>query len=76
LQENAMSDRAVIRRHVGALLAEAREAGIPADVVGRMLLDEVVELWRQHRSLEDIAAELRFTLENLDPDLDYPFIRP
>lgn len=71
-----MSDRAVIRRHVGALLTEAKETGIPPDVVGRMLLDEVVELWRQHRSLEDIAAELRFTIENLDPDLDYPFIRP
>ncbi len=71
-----MSDRAVIRRHVGALLTEAKETGIPPDVVGRMLLDEVVELWRQHRSPEDIAAELRFTIENLDPDLDYPFIRP
>jgi hypothetical protein len=76
MQENVMSDRAVIRRHVGALLTEAKETGIPPDVVGRMLLDEVVELWRQHRSPEDIAAELRFTIENLDPDLDYPFIRP
>ena len=75
-EELTMSDRAVIRRHVGALLAEARETGIPADVVGRMLLDEVVELWRQHRSLDDIAAELRYMIDNLDPDQDYPFIRP
>lgn len=75
-EELDMSDRAVIRRHVGALLTEAKETGIPPDVVGRMLLDEVVELWRQHRSLDDIAAELRYTIDNLEPDLDYPFMRP
>lgn len=71
-----MSERAIIRRHLGALLEEAHEARIPTDVVGRMLLDEVLELWRQSRPLEDIAAELRYTIENLDPDIDYPFIRP
>ncbi len=71
-----MSDRAVIRRHFGALLEEAQAAGIPPDVVGRMLMDEVLELWRQRRGIEDIAAELRFMIENLDPDQDYPFIRP
>jgi len=71
-----MSDRAVIRRHLGALLAEAHEIGIPAEGVGRMLLDEIIELWRQSRPLDDIAAELRYLSENLDPDQDYPFIRP
>ncbi len=71
-----MSDRAVIRRHLGALLAEAHDVGIPAEVVGRMLLDEVLELWRQSRPLDDIAAELRYMIDNLDPDEEYPFIRP
>lgn len=71
-----MSDRAVVRRHLGALLTEANAAGIPADVVGRLLLEEVIELWQRERSIEDIASELRFAIENLDPDLEYPFIRP
>ena len=71
-----MSDRSVIRRHLGALLTETHEAGIPPELVGRMLLDEVIELWRQSRSIDDIAAELRFMIDNLDPDTEYPFMRP
>lgn len=71
-----MSDRAIIRRHLGALLEEAHAARIPTEVVGRMLLDEVLELWRQSRTVDDIAVELRYMIENLDPDIDYPFIRP
>jgi len=71
-----MSDRQVIRRHLAALLAEAQTARIPTEVVGRMLLDEIIELWRATRSTDDIAAELQYMIENLDPDQDYPFIRP
>jgi len=71
-----MSDRQVIRRHLEALLAEAQTARIPTEVVGRMLLDEIIELWRATRSPDDIAAELQYMIENLDPDQDYPFIRP
>ena len=71
-----MSDREVIKRHLASLLAEAQSTGIPEDVVGRMLLDEILALWRQRRTLEDIAAELRYTLENLDPDMDHAFMRP
>jgi hypothetical protein len=41
-----------------------------------MLLDEIIALWRAERSLEDIAAELRYTIENLDPDADHAFMRP
>lgn len=71
-----MSDRDVIKRHLASLLEEAKTKGIPEDVVGRMLLDEILALWRKHRKLEDIAAELRYTIENLDPDMDYAFMRP
>jgi hypothetical protein len=71
-----MSDRSVVQRHFKALLAEAASAHIPSDVVGRMLLDEVLAVWREQRSLEDIAAELRYTIENLDPDMEYAFFRP
>jgi hypothetical protein len=71
-----VSDRDVIQRHLQALLVEAASQKIPTDVVGRMLLDEIIALWRAERSLEDIAAELRYTIENLDPDADYAFMRP
>lgn len=71
-----MSDRDVILPHFEALLAAAAAARIPRDVVGRILLDEIVALWRTERSPEDIAAELRFAIDNLDPDQDYAFMRP
>lgn len=71
-----MSDRDVILPHLEALLAAASASRIPRDVVGRILLDEVVALWRTERSLEDIAAELRYAIDNLDPDQDYAFMRP
>ena len=74
--ETAMSDRAVIRRHLGALLEEAHAARMSDEVVGRMLLDEIIELWQRTRSVEDIAAELRYLIDNLDPDQEYPFMRP
>ncbi len=71
-----MSDRDVVKRHLASLLAEAQAKGIPEEMVGRLLLDEILALWRQQRTLEDLAAELRYTLENLDPDRDPAFMRP
>lgn len=71
-----MSDRDVVKRHLASLLAEAQAKGIPEEMVGRMLLDEILALWRQQRTLKDLAAELRYTLENLDPDMDPAFMRP
>lgn len=71
-----MSDRDVVKRHLASLLAEAQAKGIPEEMVGRMLLDEILALWRQQRTLKDLAAELRYTFENLDPDMDPAFMRP
>lgn len=71
-----MSDRDVVKRHLASLLAEAQAKGIPEEMVGRMLLDEILALWRQQRTLKDLAAELRYTFENLDPDRDPAFMRP
>ena len=33
-------------------------------------------MWKQSRSLQDIGSELMFMAENLDPDMDYGFMRP
>ncbi len=71
-----MSERAIVRRHLGALLEAARAARMPDEVVGRILLYEVIELWQRTRSIEDIGAELRYLIDNLDPDQQYPFMRP
>ena len=43
---------------------------------GRALLGMAIALFRQTRSTEDIRRELEATLENLDPDEDYAFMRP
>ncbi len=70
------ADRELVRRHVAALLEEAGAAGIPADVVGRLLVSAAVEIWGRERDWQDIARELAYTAENLDPDTDHEFMRP
>ena len=75
--ESQMSARDLVRKHMGALLAEADELRKPRDVVGRMLLSEVTQLWLDGgRSVPDVASELKFVVDNLDPDEDYEFMRP
>jgi hypothetical protein len=71
------ADREIVARHVTALRAEAERAGIPSDVLGRLLLEQVVEIWLSaSRSREDVARQLVFTAEHLDPDTDFTFMRP
>ena len=69
-------DHTLARKHLDALLEEAKTAGIPVDVIGRALLNEVVETWLEERSWNDVADELHFTASCLDPDKDFEFMRP
>lgn len=69
-------DRALVRKHFDALLAEAEARGVPADVVGRLLLEEVTALWLKRRAWRDVASELEFHAKGLDPDADFEFMRP
>jgi len=66
----------LVDRHMDALLEEAAARGVAADVLGRQLLHRVVEIWRCERSSDDVAQELRFTADSLDPDTDFEFMRP
>lgn len=68
--------RELVLRHFAALSAEAAANGVPQDVVGRLLLDEIIRVWRATRSLKDIESELDFVRSNLDPGEDYAFMRP
>jgi len=70
------ADREIVARHLAALRAEAERAGVPGDVIGRLLLEQVVEIWLASRTREDVARQLVFTAENLDPDTDFTFMRP
>ena len=70
------NDRQVVGELFADLVRKTAEAGIPEDVVGRLLLGEVVALWREKRSIDDIRSELTFIGDNLDPDTDYAFMRP
>jgi hypothetical protein len=70
------ADRDIVKRHVEALLAESDRAQVPRDVIGRLLLEQVVEIWLDSRSREDVARQLVFTAEHLDPDTDFTFMRP
>ena len=72
-----MSDvKGLVDRHVDALVAEADAQAVPADALGRQLLHRLIEHWRRERSVEDVAGELRFTADSLDPDADFEFMRP
>jgi hypothetical protein len=42
----------------------------------RALLSEAVELNRLEREVADLAQELQFLADNLDPERDYAFMRP
>jgi hypothetical protein len=70
------AERELVRAHLSTLLDEAHEQGIPDDTLGRLLLEAVIDIWSRERSLDDIGSELSFTAENLDPDMDYAFMRP
>ncbi|MEX1034298.1 MAG: hypothetical protein WDZ30_13115 [Cellvibrionaceae bacterium] len=38
------------------------------DSMGRALINAVIEQYRQYRTADDIASELRFIIDNLDED--------
>ena len=64
------------RAQLEAFLTAARERNIPKDVAGRAMLAQLIESWKEERSWQDIANELRFTADSLDPDTDFEFMRP
>ncbi|HEM47127.1 MAG TPA: hypothetical protein ENO23_08795 [Alphaproteobacteria bacterium] len=70
------SDSEIVQRHVAKLREEAEAAKIPSDVLGRLLVQEAIEIWKARRDWPDIARELNFIADNLDPDTDYEFMRP
>jgi hypothetical protein len=70
------AEQDLVRRHFDALFAEAKTADVPDDVVGRAALGRLVELWLSARDWQDVASELRFTADSLDPDQDFEFMRP
>lgn len=71
-----MNDRELVKKHLDTLLEEAAQQEVPNDILGRLLLEAAVDLWRRDRSCEDISSELEFTAENLDPDQTFAFMRP
>lgn len=58
------------------LLEAARAEAIPSDVVGRALLARLVEAWLAQRPWRDVANELAFVAESLDPETEFHFMRP
>ncbi len=69
-------DRTLVKKHFDALLADAESCRVPADVIGRLTLEEVTALWLKTRPWRDVASELEFHARNLDPDADFEFMRP
>ncbi|MHC5351771.1 hypothetical protein [Metapseudomonas furukawaii] len=57
-------------------LAAAETEGFSEERALRALLSVVVERSATLRPVEDLAQELQFLADNLDPDRDYSFMRP
>ncbi len=64
------------RESFAALMSQAEASRADPDVLGRALLNEIISFWRTSRSWTDVAEELRFTADSLDPDTDFEFMRP
>jgi hypothetical protein len=71
-----MSERELVKEHFQALVRAGDGVGIPHDVLGRLLLSEITALWLETRSCEDVASELQFSADSLDPERDFEFMRP
>ena len=71
-----MSPTILVAKHVEAALTEAAGQSISGDVVARCLLSEAIRIFREKRTLADIAAELTAAIDNLDEDAPLAFIRP
>ncbi|MDH4556542.1 hypothetical protein E8F11_15420 [Pseudomonas sp. BN417] len=57
-------------------LIDAKQNGQAEELALRALLSAVVERSTRLRSAEDLAQELIYLANNLDPDQDYGFMRP
>ncbi len=68
--------RQLVETHYASLLAAAAASGVESELIGRLLLDEIIRTWRESRQVADIASELEFVRDNLDPDAEYAFMRP
>jgi hypothetical protein len=64
------------RRELESSLERAQELGFDPLLSLRALLSEAVELNRLEREVADLAQELEFLADNLDPQRDYAFMRP
>jgi hypothetical protein len=71
-----MRTHELVARHVTAALQEATIHSISSDVIARCLLSEAIRIFRQERSIDDIAAELSAAADNLDDDTPLVFMRP
>ncbi len=58
------------------LLEAARAEAIPGDVALRALLARLVEAWLAKRPWRDVASELAFVADSLDPETEFHFMRP
>lgn len=66
----------IVRPKVNAALAEAKQQGIPSDVVGRALLACAIEVYKMSRPDADICAELQFKIDTIDDTEPFGFMRP
>ena len=64
------------RRELEDSLQRAREQGYDPLLSLRALLSAAVELNRLEREAADLAQELQFLSDNLDPERGYAFMRP
>lgn len=68
--------RDIVDAHIDTMMKEVTEAGQSPDAAARILFEHVLRIWRETRTPDDIASELTYAADNIDPDEDYMFMRP
>lgn len=71
-----MTPSSLAQEHYRTAMEQARGNGLADDAVARAFLSLALGTFLAARSIADVRQELLGTADNLDPDTDYPFMRP
>ncbi len=63
------------KRHLEGSPEEAHALGIDERLLGRAMLATVVDAYKAQHRAADPRFVLEFQMENLDDDVDHPFMR-
>jgi len=62
------TERDLVETHLQPLMKDVAQQSLSEDVVGRILVETAIKLWRKTRTARDISEELTYTASHFDSD--------